>query len=126
MVYFSGEAHQRLTIQAGHRDDSAKTLAARKIESDYFVLRNAVDMPVRSEPAAARFLEFGQSVWPEDTDEATIHTIIFPNSGHSTRRTEGPLATNKNVAIRRDGEVEWAEFRILYKMAGPGALVRSE
>jgi hypothetical protein len=95
--------------------------AAAEIESDNLILRDAEEKPVRSKAQAAGLAEFGQPVWREDADEASVQGIIFSNGRHGAGRAEWILAGNYNIAVGRDSKIERAELRIRHQ---PGRLDR--
>src|ERR1700733_2094351 len=63
------EKHQRLSVQGGKAHRSSEKCTCCEIEGDNLVLRNAIEIAVRTKAKTSRLAKFGRAVRREDADK---------------------------------------------------------
>src|SRR5579863_7054954 len=81
-AFCSPKVDHSLAVEARQPDDSAQAYAVHEIERDDFVLSDAAELVVGPEAQAPRLFESDPAIRSEDTNEATIGSIVFADGCH--------------------------------------------
>jgi hypothetical protein len=83
----------------------SETFAACKVEDDNLVLRDAIEIAIRTKAQTTRFAKFGRPVGRKDAHKASVFGIVFTDRRDGVCRSEGVFARSDNVAVRADRKI---------------------
>ena len=94
-------------------NQGSQALAGLKVEDNDFILSRAVETIVRAE-AQSSWLFIRYNLGPEDPHKIAFDRIIFTYCCNRVWIAEGPLAGHDNVAVWRNCQIKWADFRVAH------------
>src|SRR5580692_10425433 len=101
------------TVEVWVAHERTEARASRKVEPDDFVLRNAKQIAVRTEPQTPRTVELHAVIWSKDANEPSHRGVVLADCGNCLSGSEGMLARDDGVAARCEQQIERTKIRVI-------------
>src|SRR5579864_3764136 len=96
------EKRQSLPVQPRKLHHHPETFAVHKIESNNFVLGDAIEIAIGTEAKSARPAKFAEPVGTKDAHKMSVRSIVFTDRRHGIGSSKRILARYDDVAIGCD------------------------
>src|SRR5689334_12449882 len=112
--FTSRKENHSLAVQPSEPRDRPEAVASRKVESNDFILRHAIQPAARVKAQTPRLLKAQVIVRSKNPHQTAVEAIIFADARYRVWRPERMFTAHDDIAIRRDRQVERTELRILH------------